>query len=118
MDEKPPVPQRRSQGRSQIENYSPSFNYEYSKDNQSRGYTPDISEGMGSIGYERSPEKDRDDFIKKLMDKIRRQAEQLIQLENYKLLCEKRILEFAPEHPLPVELSHMGNSTTRFISID
>jgi hypothetical protein len=111
MDEKPPVPQRRSQGRSQIENYSPSFNYEYSKDNHSRQYTPDISEGMGSIGYERSPEKDRDDFIKKLMDKIRRQAEQLIQLENYKLLCEKRILELAPDHPLPVELSHMGNST-------
>jgi hypothetical protein len=50
------------------------------------------------------------EFIKQLMGKIRKQAENLLQLENYKLLCEKRIRDLVPIHPLPIESYHIGSS--------
>ena len=36
------------------------------------------------------------------------QQERLKYLENYRLICEKRIREIAPSHPLPVLPSHCG----------
>lgn len=29
-------------------------------------------------------------------------------LENYKHLCETRLRELAPSHPLPINISHLG----------
>jgi len=49
------------------------------------------------------------EFTKQMTQKIKRQAEQLHELGNYRLLCEKRILELAPGHPLPVQPSHLGH---------
>ena len=49
------------------------------------------------------------DLTKQMTQKIKRQAEQLHELGNYRLLCEKRILELAPGHPLPVQQSHLGH---------
>ena len=48
------------------------------------------------------------ELIKQMTQKIKKQAEQLHELGNYRLLCEKRLLELAPGHPLPVQPSHLG----------
>ncbi len=49
-------------------------------------------------------------LVKQLSQKIKKQAEQLQELGNYRLLCERRIQELAPGHPLPVQPSHLGTS--------
>ena len=41
-------------------------------------------------------------------NKIRDQAQQLQILEEYKQLCERRIKEISPDHPIPVEKHHLG----------
>ena len=46
--------------------------------------------------------------MKQLSDKVREQAERLQNLEAYKALCESRILDFDPEHSLPLKQEHMG----------
>jgi len=53
-----------------------------------------------------SPSKEN--FVSQLSEKIRQQARQLQEQENYKILCEKRILELCPNHPLPVQSIHLG----------
>jgi hypothetical protein len=35
-------------------------------------------------------------------------AERLKYLDNYRLICERRIKDLAPSHPLPVLPSHCG----------
>lgn len=55
-----------------------------------------------------SPQNSNDEFTKRLMDKVRTQAESLTRLENYRNLCERRILELSPNHALPVEFKHLG----------
>lgn len=42
--------------------------------------------------------------------KIRNQAKRLCELQDYKNLCEKRLLQVSPGHPLPVEEKHLGIS--------
>lgn len=44
--------------------------------------------------------------------KIRNQAKRLCELQDYKNLCEKRLLQVCPGHPLPVEEKHLGTSYT------
>jgi chromosome segregation ATPase len=44
--------------------------------------------------------------------KIKEQAMQLQALEEYKQLCEKRIKEIAPDHPLPIERAHIGKKVS------
>lgn len=43
-------------------------------------------------------------------DPYRSINQQLKSLETYKNLCEKRILEIYPDHPLPITESHIGSS--------
>jgi len=31
-------------------------------------------------------------------------------LENYKLVCERRVRDFDPQHPLPVLPQHVGSN--------
>lgn len=50
------------------------------------------------------------EIIPQFAEKIRIQAKMLQELEEYKLLCEKRILELCPEHSLPVKKSDLGQS--------
>lgn len=40
---------------------------------------------------------------------IQEQATQIVKLENYKSLCEKRILQLEPNHPLPIKEKHIKN---------
>ena len=49
------------------------------------------------------------EYVRQLSTKIRKQAEQLMALENYKILSEQRILELCPGHPLPVTSNHLGS---------
>jgi len=42
--------------------------------------------------------------------KIRNQAKRLCELQDYKSLCEKRLLQVCPGHPLPIEEKHLGVS--------
>eukprot|EP00826_Nyctotherus_ovalis_P016554 TRINITY_DN14798_c0_g1_i2.p1 TRINITY_DN14798_c0_g1~~TRINITY_DN14798_c0_g1_i2.p1 ORF type:complete len:185 (+),score=54.56 TRINITY_DN14798_c0_g1_i2:57-611(+) len=49
-----------------------------------------------------------EDFVRQLMEKARIQARQLHEKEEYVILCERRILELYPEHPLPVVEGHIG----------
>lgn len=46
------------------------------------------------------------DLTSHLRDKIRQQAARLRNLEQYRIVCEKRILELCPAHPLPVKEEH------------
>lgn len=61
--------------------------------------------GEEAVEYEPS---DQGDIIYQLGDKIRAQAKRLSSLEQYKLLCEKRILELYPGHDLPLRPEHLG----------
>jgi len=45
-----------------------------------------------------------------LEQKIRNQAKRLCELQDYKNLCEKRLLQVFPGHPLPVEQKHFGDN--------
>lgn len=50
----------------------------------------------------------KDIFVVQLTGKVRNQAKQLQEKENYIILCEKRILELLPGHPLPITSGHLG----------
>jgi hypothetical protein len=47
-------------------------------------------------------------YFQKFSGKIREQAEKLQELENYKVLAERRILDLCPNHPLPIQDFHLG----------
>ena len=48
------------------------------------------------------------EYVAQMSERIRHQAKQLIELEAYKALCERRILELCPGHPLPIQKSNLG----------
>jgi len=56
------------------------------------------------------------DLVKQMTQKIKKQAEQLHELGNYRLLCEKRISELAPGHPLPIQPSHLGTCKFNYLN--
>jgi len=58
-------------------------------------------------GVEYAPSDDGD-LSQQLAQKVRQQAQRLAALEQYRLLCEHRLLELAPDHPLPVLPEHIG----------
>lgn len=61
-----------------------------------------------SYDFSESPE-----IITKLSDKVKKQAKRLRGLNQYKKLCEKRILELYPDHPIPVTEQDLGTLTTQ-----
>ena len=48
-----------------------------------------------------------DDILQSMREKIRSQAQRLRLLEQYKALCETRISEIVPDHPIPVLPEHI-----------
>ena len=46
--------------------------------------------------------------MRQFSEKIKTQAERLSKLENYKRVCERRILDFDPSHALPVTEEMLG----------
>lgn len=53
-----------------------------------------------------------EEFVQSLREKVRQQARRLSALEQYRLLCEQRIRELSPDHPLPVLPEHLGTPST------
>lgn len=49
------------------------------------------------------------DILSQLKEKIKLQAQRIRYLENYKLLCEERLIELCPTHSLPVQPEHIGS---------
>ena len=47
-------------------------------------------------------------LVRQLSEKVRSQAERLQVLDAYKMLCERRIMDFDPKHPIPVMPYHLG----------
>ncbi len=47
-------------------------------------------------------------YTDKLEGRLREMAGRLHELESYKLLCERKILELSPGQPLPIKTSHLG----------
>lgn len=93
---------------------SPSFNMQDAY--QFNQASPQINQQKTipqSIQQKHHTQGETQDFVKQLMNKIKKQAEQLMQLENYKMMCERRIKELVPIHPLPVDPSHFGNSKNK-----
>lgn len=59
-------------------------------------------------------------LLSQLKEKLKTQAQQLRRLESYKLLCEERILDLYPKHPLPVLRDHIGlynNSSSEIMNL-
>ena len=64
------------------------------------------------------PPSGGDDYVRRLEEKIRRQAEELSHLAQleadvetmraYIGVCEARVLDLVPDHPLPIDASHIG----------
>lgn len=89
---------------------SPSFN---NQESYQGSQTLPSNKTVGQSKYHTQGENQ--EFIKQLMAKIKKQAENLLQLENYKLLCEKRIRDLVPIHPLPIESYHIGNCILKIL---
>ena len=53
------------------------------------------------------------DLTSQLRDKIRLQAKRLRSLERYRFLCEKKIQEIIPGHPLPITKEHLGKEISQ-----
>eukprot|EP01046_Picozoa_sp_COSAG06_P108970 COSAG06_NODE_55413_length_289_cov_1.447368_1_plen_77_part_01 len=67
---------------------------------------------MGDLELELAEERQ---FTAKLADRVQQQARELQQkhaelkeLVEYKVLCERRILELQPKHELPVRREQLG----------
>ena len=88
---------------------SPSFNMQDSYQFNQASPQPQPQTAPQMIQQKHHTQGETQDFVKQLMNKIKKQAEQLMQLENYKILCERKIRELVPIHPLPIEPTHIGN---------
>ena len=65
-------------------------------------------------------QKDNSTYISQLEYKIRDQAKRLSELEKYKYLCERRIKQLNPNHPLPIteEILEMPIQKDEIIDIE
>ena len=54
------------------------------------------------------PQGSQSSLMRQFSDKIKTQAERLQKLENYKKLCERRILDLEPNHALPITEEMLG----------
>jgi hypothetical protein len=109
LDEAVPTPQQSSITKSFKEPISPSFNYDFSKDFPPQGPGHNISEAMGSVTQDKPNHDEKDEFIRKLMTKIRKQADMLSQMEQYKIMYEMAIQDRANK-TMTNQSSELGNS--------
>ncbi len=52
--------------------------------------------------------------MRKLNQMVQNLQERLQYLDNYRIICEKRVRELAPSHPLPILPSHCGQPNHDF----
>ncbi|CAG9317498.1 unnamed protein product [Blepharisma stoltei] len=60
-------------------------------------------------GVEYAPSEEND-MLNQLRDKVRSQAQRLRGLEQYRALCEERIQQLSPGHPIPLKPEHLGTN--------
>ena len=65
-------------------------------------HVPNIKSKLSDSISPNTMNNDKPEYIAKLEQKIRDQAKRLSSLEKYKYLCEKRIKQLSPNHPLPI----------------
>lgn len=58
-----------------------------------------------------------EELVQSLKEKVRQQARRLSALEQYRLLCEQRVKELSPDHPLPVLPDHLGTPSPLAIQL-
>jgi chromosome segregation ATPase len=63
-----------------------------------------------SKDFEETEAVNSGDLLVQLKEKLKTQAQRIRSLESYKVLCEERISELCPSHPLPVLPEHIGSS--------
>ena len=49
------------------------------------------------------------DLLSQLKEKLKSQNQKIRSLESYKVLCEERLIELCPSHPIPVQPEHIGS---------
>lgn len=49
------------------------------------------------------------DLLSQLKEKLKAQNQRIRSLESYKVLCEERLIELCPSHPIPVQPEHIGS---------
>lgn len=82
---------------------------DYPNDHQNELYddhNPNFGKGVASA---RKEENQNETYREMLEQKVRKQAKRLCELQEYKSLCEKRIRQLSPGHPLPVVDQHISN---------
>ncbi len=100
--------------------FLPESDYQYSPTSQ---YGTKTESPLQKLTIDSGHQKDSlsrrsgEDYMGQMSEKIRAQARLLQDLEAYKLLCEKRILELAPGHPLPIQQEHLGKCIIQFFAI-
>ena len=77
------------------------YNYEIDSTQNLQGTQSKFMNSMDNFPNLNS-QKDNSTYISQLEYKIRDQAKRLSELEKYKYLCEKRIKQLNPNHPLPI----------------
>jgi chromosome segregation ATPase len=65
-------------------------------------HVPNIKTKLSDSITPNTINNEKPEYISKLEQKIRDQAKRLSSLEKYKYLCEKRIKQLSPNHPLPI----------------
>ena len=77
------------------------YNYEIDSTQNLQGTQSKFMNSMDNFPNVNS-QKDNSTYISQLEYKIRYQAKRLSELEKYKYLCERRIKQLNPNHPLPL----------------
>ena len=77
------------------------YNYEIDSTQNLQGTQSKFMNSMDNFPNVNS-QKDNSTYISQLEYKIRDQAKRLSELEKYKYLCERRIKQLNPNHPLPL----------------
>ena len=88
-------------------NYQPS--YPSVSDNEEYGYEICPTNELTSKPNTRVETESNERLIDKLKSKISEQAKRLTELQMYKALCEKHILQICPNHSLPVKEEDITN---------
>ena len=99
------------------------YNYEIETTQNLQATTSKLmnsTENFPNLNSQKEKENSSNTYINQLEYKIRDQAKRLSELEKYKYLCERRIKQLNPNHPLPIteEILEMPIQKDEIIDIE
>ena len=99
------------------------YNYEIETTQNLQATTSKLMNSMENfpnLNSQKEKENSSNTYINQLEYKIRDQAKRLSELEKYKYLCERRIKQLNPNHPLPIteEILEMPIQKDEIIDIE